>query len=151
MDSDNCFWFKVVRIRSLQTIFRIYGSHASRLENILFKRLVYTVQSTRSYVPSMSCDKKNVYLFAYLFLAIIVRSAIDVFLLFVFQSLWLQFRSATAANVNAFVEYSIFVYDRSHFSRISLDLRQSSFFCCFLWLKFRYATAANVNPFLDYS
>ena len=110
MDSDNCFWFEVVRIRSLQTIFRIYVfSHASRLENILFKRLVCTVQSTRSYVPSLSCDKKNVYLFVYLFLAIIVRSAIDVFLLFVFQSLWLQFRSATAANVNAFVEYSIFV------------------------------------------
>ena len=110
MDSDNCFWFEVVRIRSLQTIFRIYVfSHASRLENILFKRLVCTVQSTRSYVPSLSCDKKNVYLFVYLFLAIIVRSAICVFLLFVFQSLWLQFRSATAANVNAFVEYSIFV------------------------------------------
>ena len=110
MDSDNCFWFEVVRIRSLQTIFRIYVfSHASRLENILFKRLVCTVQSTRSYVPSLSCDKKNVYLFVYLFLAIIVRSAIYVFLLFVFQSLWLQFRSATAANVNAFVEYSIFV------------------------------------------
>ena len=110
MDSGNCFWFEVVRIRSLQTIFRIYVfSHASRLENILFKRLVCTVQSTRSYVPSLSCDKKNVYLFVYLFLAIIVRSAIYVFLLFVFQSLWLQFRSATAANVNAFVEYSIFV------------------------------------------
>ena len=110
VDSDNCFWFEVVRIRSLQTIFLIYVfSHASRLENILFKRLVCTVQSTRSYVPSLSCDKKNVYLFVYLFLAIIVRSAIDVFLLFVFQSLWLQFRSATAANVNAFVDYSIFV------------------------------------------
>ena len=110
MDSDNCFWFEVVRIRSLQTIFRIYDfSHASRLENILFKLLVCTVQSTRSYVPSLSCDKKNVYLFVYLFLAIIVRSAICVFLLFVFQSLWWQFRSATAANVNAFVEYSIFV------------------------------------------
>ncbi len=164
MDSDNCFRFEVVRTLtlSLQTISRNTAfSHASRLENVLniynlicdyFKRLVCNCSEylyTRSYVCLFSeLQQKNVHLFVHQFLAIIVISATDVFFFFCFQSLWLQFRSATAANA---VDYSNFVL--SFLANIVRSATVVFLFIVFksLWLHFWSATAANVNAFLDYS
>ena len=100
------------------------------------------------YVFSLNCDKRMFICLCIHFSRLLLDLRQTFFFTFCFQSLWLQFRSATAANA---VDYSNFVL--LFLANIVRSATVVFPFIVFksIWLHFWSATATNENDFQDYS